>query len=488
MNENSYNLIDEPWIPVILKSGENRDVSLSEIFSEQSSEIADLSLIPYERIAVFRLLLCIAQAALGPDRLKGENEWLASRTDLVDVCGKYLDKWHDRFYLYGPHAFLQPDNLKDVAGKKHLDKLFFDCSSGNNSTLFDHQALTGERAHSPGRRCIGMLAFQNFSAGGRSSKCLWGKKETAATVKASPCRERSGLFTILLGEDLLTSIWMNLLTDTQIHSLPNAKWGRPVWELDHLDEGSVLTVSGTMLGRLTPISRVMKLDPDSPESLLGEGAQYTQFPEWREPMVTVVPKNGSLEDTYIPTDPDKMPWRDLQSILSLNEDSRHKSALALHHLQTLSESDFKIWVGGLRCDQAKEIDMVEWSTSLSKKILDEPVLLQYESAVEWAEKQANFLEWAIKTYSSAMKLDKADVFKEPAKRIYWDILGTAKYQTQVQDIGSPSYLEDWKKATDAVAKRAYEESCPHTTPRQLVAYAQGFSKITIHERNDDTHE
>lgn len=488
MNENSYNLIDEPWIPVILKSGKNKQVSLSEIFSDQSADISDLSLIPYERISVFRLLLCIAQAALGPEQLKGEQDWLDCRIGLSDACRKYLDKWHDRFYLYGPHAFLQPDNLGVSAGKKHLDKLFFDCSSGNNSTLFDHQAITGERVHSPGRRCIGMLAFQNFSAGGRSPKCLWGNIETPASVKASPCRERSALFTILLGDDLLTSIWMNLLTDVQVQSLPNAKWGRPVWELDNLDRDSVSTVSGTLLGRLVPLSRVMKLTPDSSESPLGEGAQYAQFPEWRDPMVSVVPKRNSEENTYVSTDSDKMPWRDLQSILSLNENSRHKSAITLHHLQTLSDSQFKIWIGGLQCDQAKEIDMVEWSASLSSDLLDSSGLNLYENAVEWAEKQAYFLGKAIEVYSEAMKLDKADVFRIPAKRIYWEILGSVEHQAQVQDVFSDSYLTDWKKTVDVVAKRAYGESCPHTTPRQLGAYAKGFSKITIHERKDNSHE
>ena len=66
-DKNAYNLIDEPWIPVLMKDGTNRSVSLGEIFADSDGAIADLALNPYERVAVFRLLLCIAQAALGAE-------------------------------------------------------------------------------------------------------------------------------------------------------------------------------------------------------------------------------------------------------------------------------------------------------------------------------------------------------------------------------------------------------------------------------------
>ena len=58
MNEqNSFNLIDEPWIPVLMQDGTNRKVSLMDIFVDNDGQIADLALNPYERVSVFRLLL-----------------------------------------------------------------------------------------------------------------------------------------------------------------------------------------------------------------------------------------------------------------------------------------------------------------------------------------------------------------------------------------------------------------------------------------------
>ena len=115
--ENSYNLVDEPWIPVLMRDGTNRSVSLGGIFADADGTIADLALNPYERVAVFRLLLCVAQAALGPERLKDETAWKAAKAYVGQVATDYLKKWHDRFYLYGPYAFLQPDDIETVQGR-----------------------------------------------------------------------------------------------------------------------------------------------------------------------------------------------------------------------------------------------------------------------------------------------------------------------------------------------------------------------------------
>ena len=104
--EKSYNLIDEPWIPVLMQDGTNRLVSLGEVFADANGGIADLALNPYERVAVFRLLLCITQAALGSKRLKDERSWRELKSLVGPMSADYLKKWHDRFFLYGHHAFL----------------------------------------------------------------------------------------------------------------------------------------------------------------------------------------------------------------------------------------------------------------------------------------------------------------------------------------------------------------------------------------------
>jgi len=78
------NLVSDPWIPVVMLDKTPRLVSLNEVFRDGET-IADLAANPCQRIALMRLLICIAQAALdGPkDFLAERNAAFRARRDLV---------------------------------------------------------------------------------------------------------------------------------------------------------------------------------------------------------------------------------------------------------------------------------------------------------------------------------------------------------------------------------------------------------------------
>ena len=62
------NLTTEAWIPAVWRDGTPGRVSLREVF-ERGHDLRDLAVRPHERIALMRLLICVAQAALdGPGR------------------------------------------------------------------------------------------------------------------------------------------------------------------------------------------------------------------------------------------------------------------------------------------------------------------------------------------------------------------------------------------------------------------------------------
>ncbi len=102
--ENRFNLIDEPWIPV----ADMGRVSLREIFANPN--LRALGGNPVERIALTKLLLAIAQAAVTPE---DDQQWSnMGPTGMSHGCLAYLEKWHDRFWLYGERPFLQFPVLK----------------------------------------------------------------------------------------------------------------------------------------------------------------------------------------------------------------------------------------------------------------------------------------------------------------------------------------------------------------------------------------
>lgn len=71
----TFNLIDEPWIPVI---GWKR-VSLKQIFSDET--ISGLAGTPLEKIAVLKLLQAISQAS---DTPADTQEWRKRGADLPE--------------------------------------------------------------------------------------------------------------------------------------------------------------------------------------------------------------------------------------------------------------------------------------------------------------------------------------------------------------------------------------------------------------------
>ena len=482
MNEtNAYNLIDEPWIPVLMQDGANQFVSLGDIFADDGGAIADLSLNPYERVAVFRLLLCIAQAALGPERLADESAWRAAKAAVGPAASAYLEKWHDRFFLYGPHAFLQPDDLAPSGADAltSCDKLVFHLASGNNSALFDHGAGTNKLRLSDAALTLGFLVYQNFSSGGLSGTCIWSDVPTERSIKGAPCREQSMLFSILLGNSLQDTIWLNLLTS----KLVPAEWGCPAWELPDLSRQQTNVLARTFLGHLAPLSRAAKLSPGAPDCILGGGVAYPQLPEWREPMGTVKP-NRDDQPTYVSVNPARMPWRDLASILAIRQSGNRKSALALRHLESLPEEKmFTLWTGGLYSEKAKEIDTVEWKVRLSVDLLEDLALSHYQDAINHADRQRQALYFAATEYARALLVEEQSRFSQPAERIYGDLLAQPENQRLVQDVEAENYLENWKLAAREAAEEAYRRACPAMTARQMEAYAQGFSKLTVREED-----
>ena len=253
---------------------------------------------------------------------------------------------------------------------------------------------------------------------------------------------------------------------------------------------SAAELANTFIGHLAPLSRVIKLTRGCPLCVLGGGVVYPDISEWREPMASVkLKKDGG--SCYVSSDPARMPWRELASVLAVREKAGRKSALALKHLESLpDEKEFILWTGGLYAEKAKEIDAIEWKARLSDSLLEEPVMQKYENAIECADKQRSCLYFATAEYAQKMKsaaeekkvkTEQIEPYSRPAERIYWDILANPLNQKLVQDVDSPTYLDDWKKATRKAAEEAYRRACSAMTARQMEAFAQGFSKLWIPE-------
>ncbi len=474
------NLVNEPWIPVIMQDKTSRHVSLRDVFTEGEA-IADLAANPCQRIALTRLLICIAQAALnGPE---DEEDWCECRARVAPAALAYLDTWQDRFNLFGEHAFLQVEGLEPQPNAL-ADKLDFTLACGNNPTLFDHAATPEGRVPQGASLALSILVYQMFSPGGLMGTASWENQTTERKSEHAPCLEGSMLHTLLKGGHLGETVHLNLLTHEQISTLPNTSWGRPYWELDRLLKRGLMDNASSYLGRLLPMPRAVRLMTDGRQIVLSAGILYEKIPVQREPAATVVKVGVGTNErlSYLSVNPAKHPWRELVSILAFQRADQFGGAFCLNHLRTIRSESFDIWTGGLCADKAKLVDMAEWTLTVPSNLLDTQVLERYQRGVKLANDAKNTLFYAIKTYAELLKSEAT--WRDRGERVYWENLDSQSSILVIAAIQDDSSVSmQWVPIIRQALHDAYSQTCPHETPRQIQAYAQGLKIIESWKEN-----
>ncbi len=496
------NLTTDPWIPIVWPNGHAGTVSLCEVFA-RGEDIRDLAVRPHERIAVMRLLICVAQASLdGPD---DHDDWKACRSKITPAVIAYLKRWRKGFELLGDGPrFLQAEGLTKPTRKggddegNSVSKLDLALATGNNSTLFDNGGGS-EREFSAARLALAVLTFQCFSPGGRIGVAQWHKTPTPGNGSSNhaPCIANSMLHAIVRGHNLLDTIHYNLMARDQVARFfgPNI-WGKPVWEQipsKLADKPAIQNATQTYLGRLAPLSRSVRLGDDCRSLILANGLEYASYPEWREPTSTVVTRvmNNQPTRVILPASVEKAVWRELHALVVSAVDNNSNGGPAA--LENVSDGTaFDLWVGGLAANKAKLVDTTESVFHVPAAMLHDTSQRVYEQGVRLAESSAFRLGRAVCTYHRELgeNLDRAELRD---RRQQLQNKATAQFWTDIEQ-AVPHLLElavdpgplgvnnewhktEWGKTVRTAMLAAYEHACPHDTPRQMRAYALGLNTL-----------
>ncbi|MCX6992068.1 MAG: type I-E CRISPR-associated protein Cse1/CasA [Kiritimatiellaeota bacterium] len=494
------NLTNDPWIPVVWENGKADKVSLLDAF-QKGDQIRDLAVRPHERIALMRLLICIAQAAL--DGPKDRADWLSCRARLPQTAANYLAKWKHSFELFGDgQRFLQTANVKPAKDGGALDgslpsKLDLTLATGNNTTLFDN-AGGSDRVFSSDTIALLLLSFQNFSPGGLISDVKWHDITMGRNSNHSPCIVKAMLHTYLKRFSLVDTVHANILARDHIKML-GYQWGKPIWEKmpdGPEDSEAIANASCSYLGRLIPMSRAVRLSPDGRSLVMGAAIIYD--PEWREVAATVVVRhhNDKSERTFLNASLAKSVWREAHSIavLATAANQMPGGPLALASLDENKGTD--VWCGALVANKAKLLDAVESVFHIPGSMFTNEGRRLYQQGVEQAEYWGRKINRAVSTCHRELhdELDKAELHKrgnlvkQKASSHYWTAI-EQKVPLLLALVKDPAPLfpgeatkenwsgTQWGKALARAAREAYELACPHTTPRQLKAYALGLNAL-----------
>lgn len=487
------NLCTDPWIPILRCSGESDLLGLNDLFA-QMEEIRDLVLPPKERISVIRLLICITQRALNGPSDEEEREECKER--IIPKVKEYLQEWHDAFeFQNGDGGFLQVPNLepcktaKGDDGGSMITKLDLSLASGNNATLFDN-AGGCERKLSFSQIALSLLAYQNFAPAGTLGVVQWKGIDTGAkapdNAKSGPCATQSALHVFLMGENLLQTVWMNLIPREWIEKKTIMKFGVPVWEnMPQSMEDNVAkeNATRTYLGRLVPLSRCIRISEEQTGIIMGKCFEFPVYDKnenviWYE-LSTRRTKTKKEIKTLISGSVERAIWRSLPSLLMMGKDGDEN----VYDNENLPES-FDLWIGTLVLDKAKVLDEIEskflhceGGTALGLQTYAE----QLADALNKATNKEMLLNDRIGAYCKYSGCeDIASQTKGKAKEIYWSRLGNRQdlflqtAQTSDKALSKES-KEKWESLVGYACREAYDAVCPHETERQLEAWVKGWN-------------
>lgn len=498
MTENRFNLIDEKWIPVT----DRGKVSLRTIFSDET--ITALGGNPVEKIAVFKLLLAIAQSAYTPEN---ETDWKNLRAEgLQQKVLEYLDAHYDCFWLYGERPFLQMKEVK-AAAKYSFGTLQMEIATGNTSVVTEIQV---EKEVDDSEKALLVLLLMGFAFGGKkadNSVVLTCGYTGKANEKGKPSSAKYGsslgfqgmLHSFVFVKSILSSVYFNSFTQNEIRGIrmyPNgigtAPWEKmPTGE----DDDIVKKLKNSYMGRLIPMNRFVLLDDDGIHNT--EGIAHPGYESYVvDPSVTVS-FDAKPKPRVLWADPEKKPWRMLTSMLSFlerekaskkNNETYNFICLQLKNVVDNKMKDekpaFSIWSGGVRVSSnageqylTGTDDFVESESLFSGDFTGTNFYAHLKREMEYWEIVAGVLGKSISRYFSELLCDGKSLAGQGVN-LFWQLC-EGKFQTLIDICDEKNSDDDFEKKSEKLRKeiysyalQIYDEQCPNLTARQLEAWAK----------------
>jgi CRISPR system Cascade subunit CasA len=496
--ENRFNLIDEPWIPIV----DVGKVSLKDIFSKTNYRALGGN--PVQKIALTKLLLAIIQAAVTP---KDDEEWAKlGGGGLASTCLTYLEQWNDRFWLYGEQPFLQMPSI-DKASVQSFGAVFAEVATGNTTVLTQTQI---EKTLSDSDKALLIVVLMGFGLGGKKtdnsiilSKGYLGK----ANDKGKPSTGKPGtsigymgfLHNFLVGQSLLESLWLNLVTIEQLSQIRiySGGLGTPPWEL--MPEGedcpTAKSLQNTLIGRLLPLSRFCLL--------ADKGLHYSEGIAHQGYKESIVDPSVSVsflgkDPKVIWVDPDRRPWRFLTALLSFLGQSNSVGFDCYHLRFGLKRArnhvtEFGIWSGGLRVSSnageqyvSGSDDSVESLITLPQSVLGSFWFANLQLEMTDLELLSKIVYGATFNYFKNQNMESKGQ-AGLASNLFWQLC-ERKFQDLVNVCDDTDQAQSLRKNFAGFANQAYDTFCAKDTARQLDAWAKNRPNLGKYLKDQNKHK
>lgn len=490
--EKCFNLIDEPWIPIV----DVGKVSLKQIFLEPSYRAIGGN--PVQKIALTKLLLAISQATVTPE---DDEAWQDLRPEgLAQKCLLYLEQWHSQFYLFGDEPFLQMPAIKPASVQK-FGAVLTEISTGNTTVLTQSQI---EKPLSDADKALLIVQQMGFGLGGKktdNSVVLTKGYQGKSNEKNKPSTGKSGssigflgfLHSFLQGNSLQKTLWLNLFTQQQITDMGIYPAGLGVAPWQQMPEGENCSIAealkSSLIGRLVPLSRFCLLSEHGLH--YSEGIAHSGYKDGVvDPSITV--DRSGKEAKALWTDPEKRPWRQLTALLSFLSSSNNREADCYQLRLTTSRAlplvnSLVVWSGGLRVSSnageqfvSGSDDFVESSIQLPIASLGEKWFGHFQTEMNELDKLSKIIYGATLSYFKSQNME-AKGQAALASNLFWQLC-ERQFQALV-DVCADVDSTKIRTLFAQFAHKAYDSHCASETARQLDAWAMHRPNLGLYLKN-----
>lgn len=340
MPEKEFNLIDEPWVRVLNADGSTSEVSLRDALV-RAHEFIDLGgETQTQNIAVLRLLLAVVHTVFSRMDENGEDAPLEDEEMALDrwaalwensalpeqPIAAYLDKWHERFWLFHPERpFMQAvsaENGTKCAASKLIGEL---SESGNKLRLFQSRAGEGKQSLSYAEAARWLLYLNGFDDAALKPHIPKDQRQTTISVA---WLGRLGLL-CAKGKNLCETLLLNLTllkNGSELWDEARPDWEREVPREEELrkvavpnDPAAMLTLRSRLILLSRENGRVNGYGILCGDSFDSENAFAEQMTVWR-----YMPEKKGQAAYYYPQMhmAEKQMWRDFANMFAGAEHTR----------------------------------------------------------------------------------------------------------------------------------------------------------------------
>lgn len=437
MDELSFNLLDDPWIPCKMKSNEYTMLSIKEVLYNPQEIFEISSENPLIVISLYRLLLAILHRNFGP---KNREEWIKiykkGEWD-KNVLDQYFIRWYHKFELFNEpeHRFYQIE-IPEITQPTPITKINHALSSGNNAALFDHTWDSDALPMNIEYAVSLLIAYQNYAVGGGRNH----------PFNYSHAPLILGMTVLIKGNTIFETLMLNLIRydDNHPFKILEEQGDIPFWEKKNklLCKDKKGRNPNGYLDYLTWQSRRIWLNPyvkngkiKIKDLYMAQGEKVKD--DWNlDPLM--VYKQVKKKNNLIPLKlrQDKQVWRELEPLLRLDLPDKFRAPRAIEWITNLIDiphsKRFNFEIYGLCNDPSKAAKLLNWHYSIIPLPLE---FLKNQGLVNDIKTFINKCETIVKTLNATVYLYTKDFLYPNAESI-----GTTQRNT-IQDYISTYQIE-----------------------------------------------